>query len=88
MNLEEIIKILRAAFERDDVKRAVLDTERYTLNIQTAIHSTGFCFTASEVIFRLTGGKENWNIKRIVDPKDWNNGTHYFLVNKQNKDIY
>lgn len=87
MNLNDIIDKLQIAFKNDEVKKQILDTYWLNMNIQTGINSTGFCFSASEVIYRLCGGKENWIMKSIIDPRDWNNGTHYFLVNKQSQEI-
>ncbi|MBA0883041.1 hypothetical protein [Flavobacterium undicola] len=82
MDLEKIILKLEDAFLNTEVKQQVLDSYWLEQNIQNGIHTTGFCFTASEVIYRLTGGKDNWFIKSINDPRDWNHGTHYFLQNK------
>lgn len=87
MELDEIITALQTAFEKMEVKEIVLDKYWHNLNIETGIHTTGFCFAASEVIYRLNGGKINWTIKRIIDPSDWNNGTHYFLQSKNNNEI-
>jgi len=83
----EIIRILQNAFKVDDIKRQVLEHNWYQLNIETGIASTGFCFAASEVLFRLTGETEIWMVKSINDPAQWNNGTHYFLERRQNKEI-
>ena len=82
MNLEEIISKLKEAFEKDDVKKAVLKPEWYKKNIDSGIHSTGFCYAASEVIWRLSGESEVWK-KGIISEKKWvNYGGHCFLVNK------
>ena len=86
MELKKIINALHSAFERNDVKEAVLDDYWYKLNIKTGIHSTGFCFAASEVIYRLNG-KNNWKVFSLKDPEHWNNGTHYFLKKRQSKEI-
>ena len=83
----EIIRILQTAFENDNIKRQVLEPNWYQLNIETGIASTGFCFSASEVLFRLTGQTQIWMIKSINDPGQWNNGTHYFLMRRQNNEI-
>ncbi|MEI2696047.1 MAG: hypothetical protein V9E90_13325 [Saprospiraceae bacterium] len=83
----EIIRILQTAFENDNIKKQVLEPNWYQLNIETGIASTGFCFSASEVLFRLTGQTQNWMLKSINDPAQWNNGTHYFLERRQNKEI-
>ncbi|MFT6638808.1 MAG: hypothetical protein ACJAYP_001394 [Flavobacterium sp.] len=87
MEIEEIIKKLKVAFEKTEVKEQVLDAYWLQLNLNSGIHTTGFCFSASEIIYRLTGGKEKWLIKSINDPKDWNNGTHYFLQDKETEEV-
>ncbi len=87
MNEIDIINILRNSFTNDNIKQQVLDENWYQRNIENGIDSTGFCFAASEVIYRLTGGTNNWQVVSINDPKDWNNGTHYFLKRKKNSEI-
>jgi hypothetical protein len=59
---------------------------KYSLNIESGIHTTGFCFAASEVIYRLNG-KENWKVVSLKDPDHWNNGTPYFLKNRNSDEI-
>jgi len=87
MNEFQIIEILKKSFADDDIKRQVLDENWYNLNIENNIDSTGFCFAASEILYRMTGGKSVWKIISINDPNDWNNGTHYFLLRKSNNEI-
>jgi hypothetical protein len=87
MELDVIIAALESAFERTDVKKAVLDEDWYSLNIESGIHTTGFCFAASEVIYRLNG-KGNWKVVSLKDPDHWNNGTHYFLKNRNSGEIF
>ena len=84
--LNEIIQRLKKSFEDDSIKRAVLDSDWYEKNINSGIHSTGFCYAASEVIYRLTGGKDKW--KKIAISKDkWELGGHCFLENKESGEI-
>jgi len=87
MNETDIIIILRNSFSNDTIKRQVLDKNWYQENINNGIDSTGFCFAASEVLYRLTGGTSIWQVVSINDPRDWNNGTHYFLKRRQNSEI-
>ena len=87
MNETDIINILRNSFSDDAIKRQVLDVNWYQVNIVNGIDSTGFCFAASEVLYRLTGGTNIWQVVSINDPRDWNNGTHYFLKRRQNNEI-
>ena len=87
MELEYIIQSLQKAFEDENVKKAVLDDNWYQLNKKSGIHSTGFCFASAEVIFRLAGGRKTWMVKRILDPKDWNYGSHYYIQHKESGDI-
>ena len=87
MKEEEIIKRLKAVFGRDEVKKEVLDEYWYNLNIEFGIDETGYCYAASEVLYRLTGGNEKWQIKFLKDPDYWSNGTHYFLKRRSNGDF-
>lgn len=87
MNETDIINILRNSFSNDIIKRQVLDESWYLENIANKVDSTGFCFAASEVLYRLTGRSDNWQVVSINDPRDWNNGTHYFLKRKHNSEI-
>lgn len=81
-DLEIIITQLKKAFENENVKRAVLQTEWLEKNIQNKINSIGFCYSASEVIYRLTGGKENWK-KMSISKSKWKHGGHCYLMNKK-----
>ena len=83
----EIINTLRNAFTDDNIKRQVLEPCWYQFNITWGIHSTGFCFAASEVLYRLTGENQIWMVKRLIDPTNWNNGTHYFLMRRKDNQI-
>ena len=87
MNETDIINILRNSFSSDLIKRKVLDENWYQENIDSGVDSTGFCFAASEVLYRLTGGTNIWQVVSINDPRDWYNGTHYFLKRRQNSEI-
>ena len=85
-NLEEIINKLLDSFKSLEVKEQVLDKEWFDKNLESNIDSTGFCFYASEVIYRLFNGKERWTIKRI-SKEDFDEGPHYFLYDKLNNKI-
>jgi len=84
--LKNICDKLLEAFKSEEVKKEVLDDNWYIVNKQKQIDSAGFCFYASEVIYRLTGGKDNWYIKKI-SKEDWELGPHYFLQNKHTNEI-
>ena len=86
MELREIISKLQEAFKRDDVKKAVLGSDWYKKNLDSGIHSTGFCYAASEVIYRLDGGKEKWK-KVAISEANWTLGGHCYLENKLTGDI-
>lgn len=87
MNEIDIINILRNSFSNDNIKQQVLEENWYLKNIDSGIDSTGFCFSASEVLYRMTGGTNVWQVVSISDPRDWNNGTHYFLKRRENNEI-
>lgn len=86
MELNTIIEKLEIAFKRNDVKKEVLTDEWYDKNMSSGIDSTGFCYVASEVIYRMTGGKSVWKKVSITDSK-WEHGGHCFLINKQTNQI-
>lgn len=50
MELAKIIEKLKFPFRKDDVKKEVLESERYEKNIAISIDSTGFFRAACEVI--------------------------------------
>lgn len=87
MNENQIIEALRNSFLDDNIKQQILDQHWYQLNIENGINSTGFCYSASEVLFRLTGGNDIWQVRYLKDPEHWNNGTHYFLKRRINDEI-
>ena len=86
MDLQTIIENLRSSFQSIETKKKVVSTDWFEKNIDSNIDSTGFCFAASEVIYRLTGGKKVWFIK-CINKKDWEYGPHYFLEKKENNQL-
>lgn len=83
---DNLILRLRESFKKEEVKKNVLDNVWYTKNKEKGIDSTGFCFYASEVVYRLTGGKSRWILKRI-SKDNWIFGPHYFLFDKITEQI-
>ncbi len=55
-----VIDSLHKAFKRDDVKEKVFRPEWLSRNRDKGIHSKGFCYAVSTVIYRLTGCSEKW----------------------------
>lgn len=80
MKLDEILSKLDQAFNRDDVKKAVLKPEWYIKNIESGINSTGFCYIANEVIYHLNGGFNKWQVV-MISKKNWEHGSHWYLIN-------
>jgi hypothetical protein len=86
-NLQEIIRKLKLAFSNEEVKNSILDAEWLKKNKESGIDSTGFCYSASEVIYRLSGGKSIWK-KVSISQSKWAHGGHCYLVNKKtNKEL-
>ena len=86
MKLDEIISRLELAFVNPEAQVAVLHPDWLHKNRETGIHSTGFCYAASEVIYCLTGGNNTWKVRRIPET-DWpNEGTHYYLENRHTQE--
>jgi len=82
MTINEITQRLKHAFDNDNVKRVVLDPDWYKKNVESRISSTGFCNAASEVIYRMDGGKDKWK-KISISKRSWELGGHCYLVNKE-----
>jgi hypothetical protein len=89
MELQNIITKLKAAFQREDVKKEILDQEWFIRNIDSKIDCTGFCYVASAVIYVLTGADNTWTIMRIKGNSEWGkiHGGHCYLKNKQTGEI-
>lgn len=85
LDIEEIKRKLLVSFKDENIKKAVLQPEWLKKNKINKIDSTGFCYSASEVIFRLNGGKENWK-KVSISETVWPDGGHCYLINKHTKE--
>jgi hypothetical protein len=86
LELNEIVDRLTYSFKDEQLKKDILTAEYYLLNKETGIHSVGFCYTASEVIFRLTGEYKRWK-PMLISGKLWKHGNHYYLIDKQDNSI-
>ncbi|CAN5186289.1 hypothetical protein BH09BAC1_BH09BAC1_04810 [soil metagenome] len=86
MELETIVSALNQAFNKEKVKIAVLSPEWLQRNTESEINCTGFCYAASEVIYRLNGGKTVWKKVSIARSK-WEHGGHCYLIKKENNAI-
>jgi len=82
----KLIAKMKEAFKDPVLQREVLDDFWYKFNQETGIPEAGFCFAAIEVLYRLTGGKDEWFIRRLSDA-EWDNGAHYWLERKYNGEI-
>ena len=86
INIENLILKLRTSFADEAVKKSVVDEKWLRKNNESGIDSTGFCFAASEVIYRLCGGKDKWKVMSISS-KDWEFGSHYYLQDRNSGEI-
>lgn len=82
-----IIAALSAAFKEANVKEQVLQPDWYCLNMNSGIDATGFCYSASQVIYSLTGKSACWTMVRLADQPQWKYGTHYFLRRKKDNQV-
>jgi hypothetical protein len=82
----EISKKLKNSFKDKTLKEKVLDPDWLEKNISSGIDSTGFCRLSCEVIYKLFGGKDVWKVM-IINKKNWEHGSHYYLENKETKEI-
>jgi hypothetical protein len=83
---KEVVEKLKKSFKSNELKEKVLDKEWLEKNKKTGIDSTGFCRLSVEVIYKLFGGKDDWTVK-IISKKAWTHGSHYYLENKNTKEI-
>lgn len=70
-----------------DIKGNIID-KFYFDNKNSDIESTGFCYLVSLLIYHMDGKSKKWTFKTITDElfiKE--NGTHYFLLNKESNKI-
>lgn len=94
--LDELkIKIIES-FSNENVKKLLIykDNEGNTVdkfyfdNKNSDIETTGFCYLVSLLIYHADGKSKKWMFKTITDELFINeNGTHYFLLNKESKEI-
>jgi hypothetical protein len=86
----ELVKKLRASFSDDTVKKLLINNVTgdfwYKINANSTISSTGFCYLASEVIYKLTGGAKRWWFKELISDAIPNQ-YHYFLQDKKTGEI-
>lgn len=82
---QELIERLRASFSEDEVKQLLINditgTRWFDVNAKAKVHSAGFCYLATEVLYRLMGGSSRWWFKEL-ETDDLPNRWHYFLVEK------
>ena len=86
-NLNNIIDKLKQSFKSEKIKESVLDDNWLIINRENKIDSTGFCYYAHEVIYRLTGGRENWKFMRIPEEDFPSFGPYYFLKSKKDNSV-
>lgn len=92
MNIELYNKI-RKQFHKHDAKLLLINTYIvpwdywYNINKNSEIHSTGFCYIASEVYYHQSGKSKEWWVKKLVSDKLPYNGHHFFLQHKETGEI-
>ena len=86
MELNDLIQLLTNAFEKEEIKQKILLPDWRSKNLESGIHSTGFCYVATEIIYRLTGGALKWEI-RTIPKKVWEFGPHYYLISVEDYNI-
>jgi hypothetical protein len=85
-NLDFVIEKLKVAFGNAEIQKVILDDEWLLKNRESGINSTGFCYVSSEVIYRLSGGKDVWK-KVSISKAKWKYGGHCYLINKATNGI-
>jgi len=93
---EELKNKIIKSFSNEEVKKLLIYKdiygniidEYYLNNKKSDIHSVGFCYLASLLVYHIDGKSKKWIIKKITDEEFLNkNGKHYFLLNKENNEI-
>ena len=96
IDLDELKTKIIESLSNENVKKLLIykDIEGNTVdkfyldNKNSNIETTGFCYLVSLLIYHADGKSKKWMFKTITDElfiKE--NGTHYFLLNKENKEI-
>jgi len=78
MDIHDYIKILHLCLSKDLLKK------QYQQNHEEHHFTTGHCYIASEAVFHTFGGKDKWS---AWTGRDHNNGTHWWLKNKETGEI-
>lgn len=93
---EELKNKITESFSKEEVKKLLIYKDNkgniidkfYNDNKNSDVESTGFCYLVSLLIYHIDGKSKKWMFKTITDElflKE--NGTHYFLLNKENNEI-
>jgi hypothetical protein len=92
----EIKNQILSSFLNEEVKKLLIykDVEGnlvdkfYLDNKKSDIQSTGFCYLVSLLVYHVDGKSRKWMLRTITDEDFINsNGTHWFLLNKETKEI-
>jgi hypothetical protein len=92
MNTELINKI-RFLFSNEEAKKLIINDKLipndywYKINLESEIQSTGFCYLASEVYYKLNNKSKEWWFKELKSDLLPYNGYHYFLQHKITNEI-
>ena len=89
----ELYENIREQFHKEEAKLLLINPYMepndywYKINKESNIHSTGFCYLASEVYYHQTGKAKRWWFKEIKSDKLPYNGHHYYLQDKETGEI-
>lgn len=92
MNIELYNKI-RGQFHKEEAKLLLINPYIqpndywYKINKESNIHSTGFCYIASETYYHQSGKAKEWWFRELISDKLPYNGHHYFLQHKETGEI-
>ena len=95
-NLDELKYKIIESLSNENVKKLLIykDNEGNTVdkfyydNKNSNIETTGFCYLVSLLIYHADGKSKKWMFKTITDESFVKeNGTHYFLLNKESNEI-
>jgi len=95
-NLNELKYKIIESLSNENVKKLLIykDIEGNTVdkfyldNKISDMETTGFCYLVSLLIYHADGKSKKWMFKTITDESFVKeNGTHYFLLNKESKEI-
>lgn len=91
--MQALIDEIRSKFSDERYKQLLIapyvepPSYWYDINKNSVVPSTGFCYVASEVFYKLNGGAKKYWFRKLLTDKLPYNGQHFFLMDKETNEI-